>query len=290
MRKHIARVIVLILLFCVAFPQSLAEANTRVNVTINGRLVNFDGQGAVSVSGRTLVPIRGVFETLGFDVSWDGTLSRVTLLRSDAVILITLGESEFTTNGTLHHLDVPAQSMGGRVLLPIRAVLESVNYSLQWDARANTVRIETTFGTLPDRKLSSEEIGSWIDEYHLFGGALEFELEVIRLTNIERARVGAAPLSANENLMMAARFKSQEMHNLRYFAHSSPVYGSFYNISSELFGYDAMGENLATGHRTPEEVVNAWMNSPGHRENMLRSGFTEIGVGLVGSYWSQKFR
>jgi len=290
MRKQVMKLIISLILLITILPLGSAEANIRTLVTINGQFVRFDGQGAIIADGRTLVPIRGVFESLGFTVGWDATLSQATLTRSDAVIVIRVGEDTFTTNGTEYNLDVPAQTIGGRVLLPIRAVLESVNHSLQWDANANTVRIETPFGRLPNRRKTGEEVQGWINEYHLLGGVHAFELEVVRLVNIERANVGASPLMINDTLMMAARFKSQEMSNLRYFSHSSPVYGDFTAISRQLFGLGASGENLAAGHESPAAVVIGWMNSPGHRENMLSSGFTEIGVGFYESYWTQKFR
>ncbi|MDF2592072.1 MAG: sporulation protein, partial [Clostridia bacterium] len=74
--------------------------------------------------------------------------------------------------------------------------------------------------------------------------------------------------------------------------HTSPTYGSPFDMMKQ-FGitYKTAGENIAMGQRTPEEVVKAWMNSPGHRANILKSSFTHIGVGYVanGSYWTQMF-
>lgn len=121
------------------------------------------------------------------------------------------------------------------------------------------------------------------------------ENEVIRLTNIERSKRGLAALKTNWQLSRCARYKSQDMINRGYFAHQSPTYGSPFDMI-ESFGISmaAGGENIAMGQRTPQEVVTAWMNSPGHRGNMLGTSFTEIGVGVAKSkngsyYWTQMF-
>ena len=82
------------------------------------------------------------------------------------------------------------------------------------------------------------------------------------------------------------------MKNNKYFSHTSPVYGTSYQMMKS-FGitYRSAGENIAMGQRTPQAVVNAWMNSAGHRKNILNPSFTRIGVGYVasGNYWTQMF-
>ncbi|WP_207669273.1 SafA/ExsA family spore coat assembly protein [Fonticella tunisiensis] len=121
------------------------------------------------------------------------------------------------------------------------------------------------------------------------------ENEVIRLTNIERAKAGLPALKANWELSRVARYKSQDMVNKNYFSHQSPTYGSPFQMM-ENFGirFTAAGENIAYGQRSPEEVVRAWMNSPGHRANILSRSYTEIGVGVAKKsngtlYWTQMF-
>ncbi|MFT4415839.1 CAP domain-containing protein [Fredinandcohnia humi] len=119
----------------------------------------------------------------------------------------------------------------------------------------------------------------------------EFEQRVVTLTNNERAKYGLAPLQVDEKLSEVARTKSADMKQNGYFSHTSPTYGSPFNMM-KTFGiqYRAAGENIAKGQRSPEEVVNAWMNSEGHRKNILSSSFTHIGVGHVeGNYWTQMF-
>lgn len=119
-----------------------------------------------------------------------------------------------------------------------------------------------------------------------------FENEVIRLVNQERAKYGLNALSANWELSRVARHKSQDMKDKNYFSHTSPTYGTpFQMIKSYGISYRSAGENIAKGQLTPQQVVNAWMNSSGHRANILNKSYTHIGVGYVksGNYWTQMF-
>ena len=119
-----------------------------------------------------------------------------------------------------------------------------------------------------------------------------YENEVVRLVNIERGKQGLKPLASDWQLSRVARYKSQDMRDKGYFSHTSPTYGSpFEMMKSFGISYRTAGENIARGQKTPSEVVNAWMNSSGHRANILNSSFTKIGVGYVkdGNYWTQMF-
>ncbi|MED3803950.1 CAP domain-containing protein [Lysinibacillus xylanilyticus] len=119
-----------------------------------------------------------------------------------------------------------------------------------------------------------------------------FEQEVVKLTNAERTKAGLAPFKTDDKLMAAAREKSQDMQSKNYFSHTSPTFGSPFDRMKALgITYKSAGENIAQGQRTPQEVVQAWMDSPGHRANILNAKFTHIGVGYVksGNYWTQQF-
>ena len=119
-----------------------------------------------------------------------------------------------------------------------------------------------------------------------------YEQEVIRLVNAERAKYGLAALEEDWELSRVARYKSQDMHDERYFSHTSPTYGTpFEMIRAFGLSYRAAGENIAVGYATPAAVVAGWMTSEGHRANILSSSYTKIGVGYVadGNYWTQQF-
>lgn len=119
-----------------------------------------------------------------------------------------------------------------------------------------------------------------------------YEKEVVRLINEIRVQNGLKELTYDWELSRVARYKSQDMKDNKYFSHTSPVYGSpFQMIKNFGITYRSAGENIARGQSTPQAVVNAWMNSSGHRANILNSSFTHIGVGYVasGNYWTQMF-
>jgi len=120
-----------------------------------------------------------------------------------------------------------------------------------------------------------------------------FETEVIRLVNEQRSLTGLSALSENWELSRVARIKSQDMSKNKYFSHTSPTYGTpFQMMKSFGISYRTAGENIAYGQKTPQQVVDAWMNSSGHRANILNSSYTEIGVGYEpsGNYWTQMFK
>ena len=107
-----------------------------------------------------------------------------------------------------------------------------------------------------------------------------------------RACEQEAALTEDWELSRVARYKSQDMHDNRYFAHNSPTYGTpFRMLRAFGLSYRTAGENIAMGYAAPAAVVAGWMNSEGHRANILSSAYTKIGVGYVadGHYWTQQF-
>ena len=121
---------------------------------------------------------------------------------------------------------------------------------------------------------------------------LSFENEVIRLVNEQRLQQRLKPLTANWELSRITHYKSQNIVDQDYFSHTSPTYGSpFQMIKAFGLSFRTAGENIAYGQRTPQAVVNAWMNSSGHRTNILNDAYTQIGVGYEpnGRYWTQMF-
>ncbi len=151
-------------------------------------------------------------------------------------------------------------------------------------AKANT-QIKNLALIYPGQKIAIPNIDS----------IKELETEVIRLVNIERSNRGLQTLKQNWELSRIARYKSQDMIDKGYFAHTSPTYGSFFQMI-DSFGVKASGaaENIAQGQRTPQHVMSSWMNSPGHKNNILSESFSEIGVGVAKDSkgnltWTQMF-
>ena len=145
MKKIMSILFALIMIF--ALTPNIALANNTITVTVNGQAVVFADQGPVIVDGRTLVPVAGVFQALGFTTQWHPDTRQVTINRDTDTITLTIGSRTFTTNSTSHTLDVPAQIIGGRTMLPIAVVLRSVGYEVNWDGVSRTVAI--SYGAQP---------------------------------------------------------------------------------------------------------------------------------------------
>jgi len=143
--------------------------------------------------------------------------------------------------------------------------------------------------TIPNRPMTAAERQGWIDEYMANGGASAFELEVLRIVNQERAAHGLSPLAICHTLMLAARFYAQTMANLNTtLSHHIGPYGGSFGTA------DAFGDHFTTmraangqaGRWTPEAAVQGWMDSPGHRDNILHPNATRIGTGFhLGGQW-----
>ncbi|MDR6549876.1 CAP domain-containing protein [Paenibacillus qinlingensis] len=117
-----------------------------------------------------------------------------------------------------------------------------------------------------------------------------FASQVVNLVNQERTKAGLKPLTSNTALTAMALDKAKDMYNKGYFDHNSPTYGSpFDMMSSYGISYSYAGENIAKGQQTPQAVMTAWMNSAGHRQNILSPNFTQIGVAYYNGEWVQEF-
>jgi uncharacterized YkwD family protein/spore coat assembly protein SafA len=118
------------------------------------------------------------------------------------------------------------------------------------------------------------------------------ENQVLSLVNQERSKAGLKPLSMDWEVQRVARIKACDMQQKGYFSHTSPTYGSpFTMLKQHGINYKSAGENIAMGQKTPQEVMVSWMNSQGHRANILKPEYTHLGVGYCqqGNYWVQMF-
>ena len=119
-----------------------------------------------------------------------------------------------------------------------------------------------------------------------------YEAEVVRLVNEERAKYGLAALIQDDGAQNVAHVRAKEI--VQSFSHTRPDGSSCFTAASDLgVTYRSAGENIAYGYATPAQVVNGWMNSEGHRKNILSASYTKIGVGSYSAngvmYWSQFF-
>ncbi|MGD8192500.1 CAP domain-containing protein [Brevibacillus ginsengisoli] len=114
--------------------------------------------------------------------------------------------------------------------------------------------------------------------------------QVFTIVNQERAKAGLKPLQLDSTLSKVANDKAVDMSTNHYFDHNSPTYGSPFDMMKQ-YGISSSyaGENIAMGQQSAQQVMNDWMNSQGHRENILNPNFDTIGIGYYNGYWVQEF-
>ena len=125
-----------------------------------------------------------------------------------------------------------------------------------------------TGGGTGDTGTGSGEFSNWVNEVH-------------KITNEQRARVGASALTLNSKLCDIAYQKSKDQNDKKYFDHKSPTYGMIWDqLKSNGMDYKTCGENIAIGQTSPKEVCQGWWDSPGHHANIVNKEFTQLGVGV----------
>jgi uncharacterized protein YkwD len=174
--------------------------------------------------------------------------------------------------------------VNGKLRLSLKCA-SGVFYTVVTDYRGHTaqskkVRLKCGPGSTTSASTGTSSVGTAVEN------------EVVRLTNAERAKAGCGALKHDARLRAAAFGHSSDMSANSYFDHNSRDGRDFADrIRAAGFSFTAAGENIAQGYPTAAAVVNGWMNSPGHRQNILNCAYTHIGVGHAanGSYWTQDF-
>lgn len=119
------------------------------------------------------------------------------------------------------------------------------------------------------------------------GDVAQAESAAVTLTNKERQKQGLSPLRVDAKLTASARDHSNDMNRLNFFSHTSTVNGKAeFDQRARNFGTTANAENIAKNPGSPEDVLNSWMGSAGHRQNILTPNYTRIGIGKAGPYWT----
>lgn len=136
--------------------------------------------------------------------------------------------------------------------------------------------------TIPDQGLAPAPQPS--------NGGGDVAQRVLDLTNAERSRAGAPPLSLHPQLMTAAQHHTNLMVQHNHMTHQLPGQPELGDrISQAGYRWSGVAENVAQGQTSPEQVMSSWMNSPGHRQNLLNPEFQHLGVGFANGFWTQKF-
>lgn len=193
--------------------------------------------------------------------------------------------TRFSSNRYPHTKAVPVQDAKYK-FVPVKASEEA-----EWQKeKQDQQQVQQQTPNVP--RSQANTAGNNINNTNTNTSTNQFASEVINLTNQERAKSGLPALKEDTQLSGVAQTKCLDMQQNNYFSHTSPTYGSPFDMMRD-FGvtYKAAGENIAQGQRTPQEVVQAWMNSEGHRRNIMSNSFTYIGVGFEqgGNHWTQMF-
>ncbi len=252
-----------------------ALADEDITVLLNGNAVEFD-RSPIIYNDRTLVPMRAIFESFGLMVQWFEDEQRITAFDENTSITMFIGDNQIHLNDKTFESDVAPMIIDGRTFVPLRVIGESLNGNVEWygDTRTVTIDIEGNINDVSDKEL---------------------ERKILYLTNVEREKNGLKRLIWNEELADVARAHSKDMAERGFFSHDNPDGQTpFDRIKAAGMKYLVAAENIAGGQASPEKAVEEWMNSEGHRKNILNPGLKELGVGLArggkyGIYWTQNF-
>lgn len=266
-------------------------ASLSIPIYVEGEVINTSSSPAyISSTNRTMIPVRAVGEVLGLQVDWQSPEVILTGKHQVTQKTLTVRINSQTQNLFINNqlLTQCIELKEGRSYITLRVLAESFGYDVEWKNKS----VYITKPTLNTPDIDEPESNTPEINDPNVDTQTSFEDQVLTLVNKERANAGLSPLTMDESLRKVARIKSTDMRTNGYFSHTSPTYGSPFDMMKQFgISYTAAGENIAQGYTTPEQVVNGWMNSSGHRANILSSEFTHIGVGYDanGHYWTQMF-
>ncbi|GAE92433.1 transporter [Gracilibacillus boraciitolerans JCM 21714] len=271
-------------LFLSLLYSSTVSAQEDIKVILDNEQIQFTDVKPIIKEGRTLIPVRKVFTEAGASVIWQENIRTVRIHLGENTIVMSIGNTHVQkqVNNIIKYYptDVPSQIINNRTYIPLRVTCELLGYTVGWDYANRTVSL-------------SSEAGLQIPDHSQIA---DFELKVLTLVNEERSKKGISELKLDTALSDVAREKSKDMLLNGYFSHTSPTYGSPFDMMQHFnILYRSAGENIAAGQTTPSSVMTAWMNSEGHRKNILRESYTHIGIGFAEGeqgykyYWTQMF-
>ncbi|MBQ8300991.1 MAG: hypothetical protein IJX57_03410 [Clostridia bacterium] len=248
-----------------------ASANEDIKVYLNNEELTFDVAPIIR-NDSTLVPFRAIFEKLDMTVQWFEDEKRVTAQKNDTVITLFIDNTEMDVNSEKITLLTPPIIHNDRTLVPLRAVSEAAGATVDWNGETRTVYITAEESSFDD-----------------------WSKQILELTNAEREKNGLDPLEWDDSLAELAQSHCNDMIEREYFAHNTPDGKTPFDRMREAgILYWSAGENIAAGQYSPEAAFEAWMNSEGHKKNILNKDFEHMGVSVVkggkyGIYWAQEF-
>lgn len=246
-----------------------ASAAENDHFFLNGTAVNCiyssDSFGNIQLSARKL------FESAGYTVQWFPSENRVTAFSADTNITLYAGSQRIYINDESYITTDEMEFVDGTSVIPLSLAASAL------DADIELAGADIYFNT--DKAI---DCSGW-------------QYDVLTLVNAEREKYGLDYLVWNSDLASAAYAHCEDMAERDYFSHNTPEgLTPFDRLRDYGIDYIVAAENIAAGQPDPESVVEAWMNSPDHRSNILNDKLKEIGIAFVrggsyGIYWAQEF-
>lgn len=262
------KIIPFLIIFSLFIPTAFAN---DISVYLNDKQLSFE-QEPIIRDDFTLVPFRTIFEELDMTVQWFGDERRVTAEKEDTAITLFIDKKVMYVNDKSVTLETPPIIYNDFTLVPLRAVSEAAGAQVDWEQDTHTVKITA----------QNSEFEEWA-------------MQVLELTNKERAKKAISPLIWNDSLAELGQEHCDDMINRGFFSHNNPDNETpFDRMKKAGISYRVAGENIAAGQYSPEAVITSWMNSAGHMKNIMNPNFKYLGVavrkgGKYGIYWAQEF-
>ena len=284
----------LLILTMVTLSLGITNVDTYAASTMANRSthkVDFNGDICAvemyNIGGYNYLKLRDIAYMLdgsdaSFDIEFDASANAINLIEGNPYTKTGTELAGFAWNQTATEskdkvlkdgepIAIKGYKIHGNNFYMLRDVLKHFDAEIGFDEVTSTVLVKTDDGM------------SYIERH------------VFNLVNAEREKVGLKPLKYNKEVAYVAEIKAADMRDAGYIEHVSPNYGEPLEMLQQ-FGFElyGAGENIAAGFDMPEEVMDGWMNSPGHKANILRDWFEEIGIGYVTdstgyTYWVQMF-
>lgn len=288
--------------------------DTEISLSVNSNEMYINGE-AVALgntpfieNGRILVPLRAISEALDCKVNWDAVTCSVVIICGGTISPTYAPTATPTQNPdtlpTAQPTEIPSPDttpIPTSVPTPTDTPTSAPTHAPTLTPTAAPTAAPTVTPTLTPTAAptaaptATPTAAPTAAPTQAPSGLSAMEQEVFALVNSERAKNGLSALSWADDVAAVARAHSSDMINRGFFSHTNPDGESpFDRLKNNGISYRTAAENIAYGQKTPADVMNAWMNSSGHRANILNKNVTELGVGAVKNnngtiYWTQVF-
>lgn len=250
-------------------------------------------------TNSTMIPLRYVSTALNIsenNVIFNQATKTVTIINSNDTLEFYVNSNSYKKNGITFTGNSIVEIKDGRTFVPLRSLAEAFDLYIEWNNYSKSAIVVANIDKTPQSNTNQTQVSNsnlqtttststTLTEQEIRA----MEEEVVRLVNEERAKYGLQPLQISETLMQSARAKSEDMATRNYSSHTDP---NGYTMYKEL----NVGENIAYGFNKSYNAINWWLNSEGHRANILNPNYKYIGVGFAKNstseytyYWTQHF-